>query len=511
MEKFILTGKKTSLGIILELKIPSKKIYDDGSKTVRCILRAENNDIGCDEDIYDSLFPYRSPVTLRSELLSFAGFGFMFGSHTVANPNILDHIYSKHNYPLAQGPAIPILDQGQFGTSGKSLQQVFADRTEYSHDSSQGCHEWITTRIGLDAWNNRDNDEEGIASYGVKDIEISLEGAASMMDMSVVYTCTLHHCVIHCPCTVCNDSRDTCRKICRDFPCEDCNSQCKEHKLKLSRLFDPATDHFTMVTDQIDCGRYVIPYAGIPRSCKDCTRDVYEHQVLHHTFHGRCRYCVLEMRPFRNLTKCVDMKSFKKSAALIKQKDERTCGYCLSKLKDTYERKAHERITHEKKSSDHQCEECGKSYTNTTSLKYHLQNHKEEIEFPCDKCDKSFKSRNGLLTHFEIVHIHENTNRFLCEVCDKSFSTASHLSRHKRTKHYVTKHKNHDFAEALSDITEFACDQCIKKFKRKDVLKRHIKTVHDKNAKFNCPSCDRQFKRKYKLSYHLKSEHSETS
>ena len=101
MEKFILTGKKTSLGIILELKIPSKKIYDDGSKTVRRILRAENNDIGCDEDIYDSLYPYRSPVTLRSELLSFAGFGFMFGSHTVANPNILDHIYSKHNYPLA--------------------------------------------------------------------------------------------------------------------------------------------------------------------------------------------------------------------------------------------------------------------------------------------------------------------------------------------------------------------------------------------------------------------------
>ena len=43
-------------------------------------------------------------VTLRSELLRFDGFGFMFGSHTDVNPNLLDHIYSKHSYPLAQGP-----------------------------------------------------------------------------------------------------------------------------------------------------------------------------------------------------------------------------------------------------------------------------------------------------------------------------------------------------------------------------------------------------------------------
>ena len=39
----------------------------------------------------------------------------------------------------------------------------------------------------------------------------------------------------------------------------------------------------------------------------------------------------------------MDMKSFNKSAALIKQNGERTCAYCLAKLKDTYERKAHEK------------------------------------------------------------------------------------------------------------------------------------------------------------------------
>ena len=48
---------------------------------------------------------------------------------------------SPHIYPLAKGSAIPILDQGQYGNSGK---------TEYSHTSSQCC-EWIPTKIGLDA------------------------------------------------------------------------------------------------------------------------------------------------------------------------------------------------------------------------------------------------------------------------------------------------------------------------------------------------------------------------
>ena len=96
MEKFILAGKAL-LGSILELKIPSKKIYDDCDITVKQILRGENNDIGCDEDIYDSLYPHSSPVTLRSELWTFDGFGFMFRSHTFVNQNILDHIFSKHS------------------------------------------------------------------------------------------------------------------------------------------------------------------------------------------------------------------------------------------------------------------------------------------------------------------------------------------------------------------------------------------------------------------------------
>ena len=95
---------------------------------------------------------------------------------------------------------------------GKALVEVLSDRTDYSHTSSQKCCEWIPTKIGIDAWNKGENDDEG--SYEVEEIEMmSLAGAASKVDMYVVYTCTLHHCVIHCPCNVCKDPSVACNWI----------------------------------------------------------------------------------------------------------------------------------------------------------------------------------------------------------------------------------------------------------------------------------------------------------
>ena len=68
-----------------------------------------------------------------------------------------------------------LLDQVQYGNSGKSLWEVLSDRTKYSHTSSQECCEWIPTKIGLDVWNNGENDDAG--SYVVQEIEMTLAGA----------------------------------------------------------------------------------------------------------------------------------------------------------------------------------------------------------------------------------------------------------------------------------------------------------------------------------------------
>ena len=104
-----------------------------------------------------------------------------------------------------------------------------------------------------------------------------------MVTMGVVYTCMMSRCVIFCPCTICTDTRKTCKNLCKAEVCKECNSQCieAEHIIKLPRTFSAKTDQFTIVTDMMTKYKHVYPYAGIPLSCAFCNRDVEEHNMLH--------------------------------------------------------------------------------------------------------------------------------------------------------------------------------------------------------------------------------------
>ena len=145
-------------------------------------------------------------------------------------------------------------------------------------------------------------------------------------------------------CSLCNDYK-TCKLLCRDEVCGRCNGQCLSHQIKLPRLFNPETDLFTLVTNNL-CGyRFGIPYAGIPASCSQCTTDVQEHQMFHLVFHTRCRYCRNDLRPFER-RKIVTVDEYIDAEKLIKWVDGRTCSYCLAKCKDKYEREKHEATVH---------------------------------------------------------------------------------------------------------------------------------------------------------------------
>ena len=390
-----------------------------------------------------------------------------------------------HGYPVAQGPAIPPVDKAQYGSLDKSLQQVFDERTQYSHRIEQGCFEWIPNKIGLDAWNSPKQSlkSESCESYNVIENESAVAGAASLTNLSVVYTCNLQTCKIHCPCSCCRDKISTCRAACKDFPCSTCSSQCTEHKLRLPRLFNPETDQYTMVTDRIDCARYMNVHSGIPKNCANCRRDVMEHQIFHHVFHSRCKFCNLEVRPIKNLTKDMSLKSFKKACKFVHKMDEKTCSYCLKMLKGSYERKIHENLIHENKVSNHKCNQCGKNYSNSTALQYHLQIHNGLQQLKCDQCDKSFVSQNGLDLHKEIVHKTDDNEpiSYVCDKCDKEFSRSYNLARHKTTHHDRSK-VNFDFADSFKGINEFPCNFCEKTFNRMDNLKKHQRKFHDKEV-----------------------------
>ena len=140
-------------------------------------------------------------------------------------PRTLQQIMSKHPYPLSQGPVqLPIdclaMENYMQHPIPKSISEVLSIKTVFSHEENQGCFEWSPVSEGVSAWGR------GKPSHEVRDLTFSIHGAASTMDMGVVYTCEMSKCVIRCPCNICKDPRNTCKHQCRSEVCRDCRSQC---------------------------------------------------------------------------------------------------------------------------------------------------------------------------------------------------------------------------------------------------------------------------------------------
>ena len=301
----------------------------------------------------------------------------------------------------------------------------------------------------------------------------------------MVFTCNMHGCVIYCLCTVCHDARtssNTCKRICQENACDQCNPQCRKHQLKLPRLFDPKEDFYTMITDRVDMVRHVVPHAGIPQACPDCHRDVLEHQIFHSVFHLRCRFCKAEVRPLDMMDERLILhQAFREGVIRVNNLDDRTCATCLLKLKDVYIRKRHENTVHEGvKPNKFCCLKCGKAYTNSNALNYHMKKHDTSKKFSCEECGTQFVSKMGLHGHIEVVH-RKIEKEFECSECEKTYSSISNLNKHKKAAHLMCK-LNYAFIENINKSAslgvEICCKFCDKKFSRKDALNRHIKTVH---------------------------------
>ena len=84
------------------------------------------------------------------------------------------------------------------------MEEVIADRTKFRHEEDgQRCYTWMPLKVGEEAWGEGKFDEE---TFRVESVTQRIVGTASLKDMSVVFTCSKHGCVIHCPCTVCHDA-----------------------------------------------------------------------------------------------------------------------------------------------------------------------------------------------------------------------------------------------------------------------------------------------------------------
>ncbi|XP_013144509.1 PREDICTED: gastrula zinc finger protein XlCGF57.1-like [Papilio polytes] len=161
------------------------------------------------------------------------------------------------------------------------------------------------------------------------------------------------------------------------------------------------------------------------------------------------------------------------------------------------------------------CSVCGKQFKHAFSLKTHLYVH-EIAQFSCDICNKTLKSKQSLQAHMQR---HYNIHNYSCEDCGSTFVTCSELSNHKK-KHNIEKnvechlcgYKTHAKKNLVIHLKRHAgeksykCELCTLSFYTNGDLQRH-KRVHTRDKPFICPTCSQRFTHSTSLNKHMRSVH----
>ncbi|XP_073914567.1 zinc finger protein 28 homolog isoform X1 [Castor canadensis] len=160
------------------------------------------------------------------------------------------------------------------------------------------------------------------------------------------------------------------------------------------------------------------------------------------------------------------------------------CNDCGKAFSDGSSFARHQRCHTGKK--PYECIECGKAFIQNTSLIRHWRYyHTGEKPFDCIDCGKAFSDHIGLNQH---RRIHTGEKPYKCDVCHKSFRYGSSLTVHQRIH---------------TGEKPYECEICRKAFSHHASLTQHQR-VHSGEKPFKCKECGKAFRQNIHLASHLR-------
>ena len=131
----------------------------------------------------------------------------------------------------------------------------------------------------------------------------------------------------------------------------------------------------------------------------------------------------------------------------IPEKENIPCGK-IFKLKCNLER--HIKTSH-MQIKQHQCNDCGKKFVDSTRLKEHRWIHTDHRPIKCTVCDKGFRHQNHLRHH--MAKIHGKDKEFSCTICPKKFVYNYQLKTHILTHSQSKTRPRKDLDKAQVDVS----------------------------------------------------------
>lgn len=168
------------------------------------------------------------------------------------------------------------------------------------------------------------------------------------------------------------------------------------------------------------------------------------------------------------------------------------CNQCNKVLKSTKSLEKHVVCMHEKRrhigrvtgygaARRYHCTTCSYTTPHSQTLVNHMRCHNGDRPFHCE-CGKNFTQASSLAAHRKI---HSTASYFTCSECGKQFKHAFSLKTHSR----------------VHDSGHFSCSICLKMLKSKESLHAHIKR-HYKVYNYNCEDCGNTFVTSAELHNH---------